>query len=38
MKYALLIYENEAIYGADKAGPKIEEIVGRRFGDKAPIK
>ena len=31
MKYALLIYENEAIYGADKAGPKIEEIVGKHM-------
>jgi hypothetical protein len=31
MKYALLIYENEAIYGPDKAGPKIQEIVGRHM-------
>src|ERR1700752_4732545 len=31
MKYALLIYENEAIYGADKAGPKIEELVGKHM-------
>jgi len=31
MKYALLIYENEAFYGADKAGPKIEEIVSKHM-------
>jgi hypothetical protein len=31
MKYALLIYENEAFYGAEKAGPKIEEIVGKHM-------
>ncbi|KRD53322.1 YciI family protein [Ensifer sp. Root278] len=27
MQYALLIYEDEAIYGPDKAGPAMEEIV-----------
>ena len=31
MKYALLIYENEALYGPDKAGPKIQEIVGKHM-------
>ncbi|HTO66487.1 MAG TPA: YciI family protein [Bradyrhizobium sp.] len=31
MKYALLIYENEAFYGTEKAGPKIEEIVGKHM-------
>ncbi len=31
MKYALLIYENEAVYGPDKDGPAIKEIVGRHM-------
>jgi len=31
MKYALLIYEDEAFYGADKAGPKIQEIVHKHM-------
>ena len=31
MKYALLIYEDEAIYGPDKAGPQIQEIVGKHM-------
>jgi hypothetical protein len=31
MKYGLFIYENEAFYGAEKAGPKIEEIVGKHM-------
>jgi hypothetical protein len=31
MKYALLIYEDEAIYGPDKAGPRIQEIVGKHM-------
>ena len=31
MKYALLIYEDEAIYGPEKAGPKIQEIVGKHM-------
>jgi len=31
MKYALLIYEDEALYGPDKAGPKIQEIVGKHM-------
>ncbi len=29
MKYGLFIYEDETIYGPDKAGPKVQEIVGR---------
>ena len=31
MKYALLIYEDETIYGPHKAGPKIQEIVGKHM-------
>jgi hypothetical protein len=31
MKYALLIYEDEAFYGPDKTGPKIEELVGQHM-------
>ena len=31
MKYALLIYEDEAFYGADKTGSKIEELVGQHM-------
>ncbi|MBR1087358.1 YciI family protein [Bradyrhizobium manausense] len=31
MKYALLIYEDEALYGPDKSGPKIAEIVGKHM-------
>jgi hypothetical protein len=31
MKYALLIYEDESIYGPDKAGPRIQEIVGKHM-------
>jgi hypothetical protein len=31
MKYALLIYEDEAFYGADKAGLQIQEIVGKHM-------
>ncbi len=31
MKYALLIYEDEAFYGPDKAGPKVQEIVGKHM-------
>ncbi len=31
MKYALLIYEDEAIYGPDKAGPKIQEMVSKHM-------
>jgi hypothetical protein len=26
MKYALLIYEDESIYGPDKSGPRIETL------------
>ncbi|MDP9013741.1 MAG: YciI family protein [Pseudomonadota bacterium] len=29
MQYALLIYENEAIFGPGKAGPKLQQVVGR---------
>lgn len=31
MKYALLIYEDEAIYGPDKAGLKMQEVVGKHM-------
>lgn len=31
MKYALLIYEDESLYGPDKAGSKIQEIVGKHM-------
>jgi hypothetical protein len=31
MKYALLIYEDEAFYGPDKSGPEIEEIVSKHM-------
>ena len=31
MKYALFIYEDEAFYGPEKAGPKIQEIVGKHM-------
>ena len=31
MKYALLIYEDEAFYGPEKAGPKMQEIVGKHM-------
>lgn len=31
MQYALLIYENEAIYGPTKSGPKLEAIAGRHM-------
>jgi hypothetical protein len=31
MKYGLFIYEDETIYGPDKAGPKIQEIVGKHM-------
>jgi len=31
MKYALLIYEDEAVYGPDKAGPRIQEVVGKHM-------
>jgi hypothetical protein len=29
MKYGLFIYEDETIYGRDKAGPKMQEIVSK---------
>lgn len=31
MKYALLIYEDETLYGPGKNGPRIEEIVARHM-------
>jgi hypothetical protein len=31
MKYGLFIYEDESLYGPDKAGPRIEEIVGKHM-------
>jgi hypothetical protein len=31
MKYALLIYENESIYGAEKNNPALQEIVGKHM-------
>ncbi len=31
MKYGLFIYEDESIYGPGKAGPRIEEIVGKHM-------
>jgi hypothetical protein len=29
MKYALLIYDDESVYGADKANPVLREVVAR---------
>jgi hypothetical protein len=31
MKYGLFIYEDETIYGPDKAGPKMQEIVSKHM-------
>ncbi len=31
MQYALLIYEDEAIYGPDKGGPAVKEIVAKHM-------
>jgi hypothetical protein len=31
MKYMLLIYEDEAVYGTEKNGPAIQEIVGKHM-------
>jgi hypothetical protein len=31
MQYALLIYEDEAIYGPDKNGPAIQQIVAKHM-------
>lgn len=31
MKYALLIYEDESIYGPEKDGPAIREVVGKHM-------
>lgn len=30
MQYAMLIYDDEAIYGPDKNGPVMQEIVAKR--------
>ena len=37
MKYALLIYEDEAFYGPGKAGPKIDEIVAKHLAFNAEL-
>jgi hypothetical protein len=31
MKYGLFIYEDESLYGRDKAGPQIQELVGKHM-------
>lgn len=31
MQYALLIYEDEAVFGPSKAGPEMQEIVSRHM-------
>ncbi len=31
MKYALFIYENEALYGPEKAGSNMQEVVGQHM-------
>lgn len=31
MQYALLIYEDEAVFGPSKAGPEMQEIVARHM-------
>jgi hypothetical protein len=31
MKYALLIYEDEALFGPEKAGPKLQEIASQHM-------
>src|SRR5450631_2678079 len=31
MKFAMLVYEDEAIYGPDKAGPRMQELVGKHM-------
>jgi len=31
MKYALLIYENESLYGSDKNNPALQEIVAKHM-------
>ncbi|HEV7959677.1 MAG TPA: YciI family protein [Rhizomicrobium sp.] len=31
MKYALLVYEDDSVFGADKADPKIQELVGKHM-------
>jgi hypothetical protein len=31
MKYALLIYEEEGLYGPEKSGPRLQEIVAKHM-------
>jgi hypothetical protein len=31
MQYALLIYEDESVFGPGKAGPKLQEVVSRHM-------
>jgi len=31
MQYALLIYEDESIFGPGKSGPKLQQVVGRHI-------
>ena len=31
MQYALLIYEDESVYGGEKQGPKLQAIVGQHM-------
>ena len=31
MQYILLIYENEKVYGPDKTGPALKEIVAKHL-------
>jgi hypothetical protein len=31
MQYALLVYENEQVYGADKGGPALQEMFARHM-------
>jgi hypothetical protein len=31
MKYALLIYENESVYGPEKNNPTLQEIIGKHM-------
>jgi hypothetical protein len=31
MKYALLIYENESVYGSEKNNPALQDIVGKHM-------
>jgi hypothetical protein len=31
MKYALMIYEDESLYGPDKAGPRVQEVAAKHM-------